>query len=274
MSASITNREIPRTGARFINACLAPFEHFHHEVTETVRFVWSRYFYLVGIEAERDELVLSLKNLRAENARLIEHRHENERLRTVLAYRESNRVGGVTAEVISRDPSNWIQTITINRGSKDGVTPGLAVVDGNAIVGQTTAVTETTAKVLLLSDNASSIASVLQKNRAPGLIEGTTEDYLLMRYVEKKYDVRVGDAVISSGLDGVFPKGTQIGSVVEVDNTGLDLFQHIRVTPTVDIDRLETVYVVLPHQVVEIKESAQVVPSDEVPPKDKEVAND
>jgi len=246
MHASISNPKIPQLGGKFVLSITSPVELAYRNSTESVKHVWERYLWLVNVSAEREELVKQLKQLEAQNSRLIEFRHENERLRTLLEFKESNQEVGVTAEVVGRDPSNWIRTITIGAGADAGVVAQLPVVDGHAIVGQTTVTSSSTSRVLLLTDSTSAIDAVVQRSRAPGIVEGSTEGALRMRYVLKEYDVQPGDRVLASGLDGVYPKGKLIGVVTRVDKTVSGLFQQVEVEPRVDFSRLETVMVLLP----------------------------
>lgn len=249
MSMSVANRQLPQVGSRMVADLLAPAEKGYHEIFESVRYIWSRYLYLVNIESERNDLVNRLKELEAHNSRLMEYESENKRLKSLLKFSERTGRNGVVAFVIGRDPSNWVKSITIDRGSLDGLRPGLAVVDGNAIVGQTISVGRTSSRVLLLTDNASAIDAIVQSSRAVGTAEGGGgRTDLRLRYVLKlkEFAVNPGDRVIASGLDGVYPKGGLIGVVNGVNPNSGGLFQDIQVEPSVDVFRLENVLVLIP----------------------------
>ncbi len=248
MSLSVANRALPRSGGRWLANISAPAEKGYHELAQLLQYFWQHYFYLIHIEEERDDLVARIKELESRNSRLTEYESENRRLKNLLRFSERSSLNGIVASVIARDSSNWISTITIDRGSDDGLREGLAVVDGNAIVGQTTAVGKKASKVLLLTDNTSAIDAIVQTSRAEGTIEGGANGAMLqLRYVLKlkEFAVSPGDRVIASGLDGVYPKGTLIGIVHTVDVTGGGLFQEIDVQPSVDIFRLENVLVLI-----------------------------
>ena len=159
----------------------------YHEVSESMKYMWSHYLWLIKVEAERNELVERVKQLEAQNSRLMEYENENKRLRGLLFFSEETGHKGIVASVVGRDSSNWIKTITIDRGSDDGIRPGLAVVDGNAVVGQTTSVTEDSAKVLLLTDNASAIDAIVQSSRASGIAEGGPEDGMLRLGIRRSW---------------------------------------------------------------------------------------
>ncbi|MCC6953479.1 MAG: rod shape-determining protein MreC, partial [Deltaproteobacteria bacterium] len=155
------------------------------------------------------------------------------------------KLTGVAARVIGRDPSNWAHTVTIDRGSHDGLRIGLPVVDGNAVVGQIVAVSRSSSQVLLLSDNSSAIDAIVQKSRAQGTVEGALGKKLYLRNVLREQEVLPGDRVIASGLDGVFPKGTLIGVVTRVDPAPNGVFQNVELEPSTDLVRLESVLVLI-----------------------------
>ena len=249
MSLSISNRALAHSGARFVDAALAPFEKGYFELSQSGKYIWNHYFYLLRVESERNELFTRVRELEAHNSRLLEYEGENKRLRKILNFSDLSGYNGVVASVIGRDPSNWVKSITIDRGTADGLRPGLAVVDGNAIVGQTTSVGENTSRVLLLTDNNSAIDALAQNSRAAGTAEGGLgRASLRLRYVlkVKEFQVDIGERIVASGMDGVFPKGALIGVASKVNPVTSGLFQSIEIEPSVDVYRLESVMVILP----------------------------
>lgn len=251
MSLSVSNRAVPQYGARMVDTIFSPVEKGYHEVYQSTRYIWNHYFWLLDVETERNELMNRVKELEAHNSRLMEYDSENKRLRRILDFTDRSGYSGAVATVIGRDPSNWVKTITIDRGSADGLRAGLAVVDGNAIVGQTTAVGERSSRVLLLTDNSSAIDALAQSSRAVGTAEGGLgRSSLRLRYVLKlkEFQVNIGDRIIASGLDGVYPKGALIGVASKVNPQAAGLFQEIEVEPSVDVYRLENVLVLIPER--------------------------
>jgi rod shape-determining protein MreC len=244
MSASIKHAELPRYGGEVLHRVLSPFQLMHSRSLESINHVWQRYIWLIHAQEERDEMALRLKHLEAQNSRLLEYQSENERLGSLLNFSQQTGLNGVAATVIGRDASNWIRTITVDRGTEHGVQVGQPVVDGEAIVGQTTVATNESAKVLLLTDQSSAIDSIVQRSRATGVIEGTGGSILKMRYVLKEASVQPGDRIIASGLGGVFLKGTLIGVVTSVVTPQGGLFHEVLVKPSMDQRRLENVLVV------------------------------
>lgn len=249
LNLSVANPGLGRAGTRFVDGLLVPLEKTYYEAFQSVRFFWSRYLWLIGVEEERNELQRRVKELEAHNSRLMEYDTENRRLRAMLRFSEKSGMRGVAAAVVGRDPSNWVSTLTIDRGSDDGLRPGLSVVDGNAVVGQLTSVTRSSGRVLLVTDSTSSIDSIVQSSRASGTVEGGQgAEGLKLRYVLKlkEFAVNVGDRVIASGLDGVFPKGALLGVVKSVDPSSAGLFQEIELRPSVDVHHIENVLVIIP----------------------------
>ncbi|MCC6933757.1 MAG: rod shape-determining protein MreC [Deltaproteobacteria bacterium] len=224
---------------------MAPLEKLRFEIFQTFSFYWRHYFHLVGIVESRDRLFAEKSSLEAECLRLHEFENENKRLRSLLNFPDEPEVRQVAATVIGRNSSNYTRSVTINRGSSDGLKPGNPVFDGNAIVGQVIACSDHAAIVLLLTDNTSAIDALVQEGRAPGVVEGTMGEHLIMRYVNNDYTVRMGDRVISSGLDGIYPKGRLIGSIVKVEEGKTGMFKQIEVDSSVDFARLENVLVLL-----------------------------
>ena len=248
MSLSVYNPALPRFGARLVDSVLFPLEQLYHSGFDSVRSVWTKYIWLLDVEHKRTALVERVKQLEAQNSRLMESERENDRLRSLLNFRKESGHHGVVATVVGRDPSNWVRAVTIDRGSLDGLRPGLAVVDGNAVVGQIVNVRPDSARVLLLTDTTSAIDVILQRSRAVGILEGRSHSATLrLRYVEKLVEssVSVGDRVIASGLDGVYPKGALVGVVHDVDDTASGMFYEIKVLPSVEVNQLENVLVLL-----------------------------
>ncbi len=218
-------------------------------VTRWVQFnrrTWQHYFYLVTAAQENVYLKKSL----AEAEKKINEQKElmlaNERLRKLLAFKQSDNREIVAAEVIGKDPSPWFKTIVINKGSVDGIKQGYPVVMAEGVVGQVIETSKRYAKVLLLIDQNSAVDAMIQRSRSRGVIKGGREEKCVFEYLLRKHEVVVGDIIITSGLDGVYPKGLSVGKVITVDRPHAGIFQHVVVSPFVDFEKLEEVVVMLP----------------------------
>jgi rod shape-determining protein MreC len=145
--------------------------------------------------------------------------------------------------VIGRDATGLARTLVIDRGEADGITKGAAALAPEGIVGQVFLASAHAARVLLIADHNSGVDALVQRTRARGIVQGTAEGGCGLKYVKRTEDVQVGDTVVTSGLDGVFPKGVPIGHVVAVDKQGQGLFQYAEVAPRVDFGQLEELLV-------------------------------
>jgi rod shape-determining protein MreC len=206
--------------------------------------IWSHYLYLVDTAEDNRNLVEENRTLRAVLALSDEIRLENDRLRLLLDFKETQDLVMLPAKVIAEDASSWFRTVTIDKGSEQGVTEGLPVVVAEGVVGRVVRSSPGFSRVLLVTDASSAVASLLQGNRARGICRGKGEQ-LVFDFVLRQEDVGVGDRVVTSGMGGVFPKGLVIGLVESVDRQEYGLFQLIEVTPAVDFSHLEEVLVLL-----------------------------
>ncbi len=200
---------------------------------------------LSSLEARNRDLQATVDNLMIENVRLREAEIESANLREQLHFKVSNPTYELlAAEVIGYDPSNLLYYIVIDRGSQDGIASGMPVVTARGLVGKIAAVYPHSARVMLLTDPASSVSALIQSSRATGIVQGQGRLGLFMRYVEQSEQVEVGDIVLSSGLGGNLPKRLVIGTVTRVTRDQVQMFQDVQVLSAVRFDRLEMVLVI------------------------------
>ena len=224
---------------------IAPFQEL---VTRTIRFtqdVWYQYFALVTIARQNRVLKTQLNLAYEKNNVWRETDMANERLRNLLDFQKNITELVVAAEVIGKDPSAWFKTVIIDKGSADGLVKGLPVVMPQGIAGQVIEVANHYSKVMLIIDRNSAVDALVQRTRARGVIKGESTDQCRLDYVLRKKDVQVGDIIVSSGLDGIYPKGLRIGIVAEVVDHDADIFHEVILAPFVDFEKLEEVLVVL-----------------------------
>jgi rod shape-determining protein MreC len=230
---------------REVQNLMTPFYRVVDRISGAVTFVWEDYLDLVNVRRENKELRESVKTL---NARLLET-HEavlaNERLKKLLDMKNTLQIPTITASVIGEDSAPWFKTILIDRGWDDGLREGMAVVTSEGVAGQLVKVAAHSSRVLLLTDNASAIASVVQRSRARGVTKGKGGGRCSLDFALHDEDVKVGDMIVTSGIGGVFPKGMPVGEVTMVKKGDLGIFQTIEVRPAVNITRLEEVLVLL-----------------------------
>jgi rod shape-determining protein MreC len=147
----------------------------------------------------------------------------------------------VVGEVIGWDASVWFHSVTVNRGLRDGIEPNAPVIGPGGLIGRVIAVGTSASQVQLLSDRLSAVAVLLARSRARGIASGAG-DLLQLKYVSNLEDVEAGDLVVTSGIDGIYPKGLAVGRVLSVVN-GSGLFKEATLSPGADLERLEEVLI-------------------------------
>jgi rod shape-determining protein MreC len=225
-------------------AVMRPFQSGIQMTISGIRQVFLNYAALRGLTAENAKLKGRIQELEAERNRHLEDESTNRRLRELMEFRLYLPSGAVTASVISNSASTWFNIQILDKGKKDGVEKGMGVVSPLGVVGQVVSVTSRSAKVLLITDSHSGVDAVVQRNRARGIVAGSLESGPIMKYVKRSDDLKEGDRLVTSGLDGVFPKGLLIGAVSKVNKKSFGLFQYVEVTLAVDPARIEEVLVV------------------------------
>ena len=238
-----------RKGVELFDALLMeisfPFQKAATLVIKTVQGTFQHYVFLVNLERENRMLKEKIAQLQEENHRMNEIKLANERLRQLLQFREKNSPSMIGAEVIGRDPSFWFKSVMIDKGERDGVKKGMAVISPTGVIGQVLKIAPHYATVLLITDYNSAVDCVVERSRAKAIVEGKGENRCQLKYLLRAEEVAVGDVVITSGLGGNFPKGLMVGEVKKVDKKGHGVFQYAELVPSVDMTRLEEVFVVM-----------------------------
>lgn len=209
-----------------------------------VRGIWTGYIGLRQAHVENEALK---EELRALQVRLQEERalaQRTEGLRQLLELRDRAGLETEAAEVIAAAADLDFRTITIDKGSDEGLQADMAVISAAGVVGRVILASGRAAKVQLLIDRNAAVGATIERSRAQGIAMGVGAGELHMQYVPGTADVSVGDLVVTSGIDGIYPKGFVIGTVESVDG-GRGTYHEIVVRPAVDFTRLEEVLVVL-----------------------------
>lgn len=237
-----------RKGIDFFDAVLmefcAPFQKVSTFVIKAIHGVFQEYLFLVHLQRENVMLKQRMAELQKENHQMKEMALANERLYKLLQFREKISPSVTAAEVIGQDPSSWFKSVTINKGEKDGVRTGMAVISSEGVVGQILKTAPHYSTVLLITDYNSAIDSIIQRTRAKAIVEGKGENRCQLKYLLRTEEVIVGDGVVTSGLSGNFPKGLMVGEVRKVDKKGHGVFQYAELVPSVDLTKLEEVLVI------------------------------
>ena len=223
---------------------VGPFQKGTVKSSRSLKSVWDNYLYLVDLKEENRLLRDIIEELRQERLQLLEERAENNRLRPLLGFKEKIQRPLLPAEVIGKDLSGWFQTFVIDRGRRDGIEEGMAVVSIQGIVGQVMEVSKSFARVLLITDPNSSVATLTQQTRARGIVEGNGQDRCRLKYLHQSELIQQGELLLSSGLDGVYPKGLAVGIISWAETKEGEIFQEVEVLPSVDFKKLEEVMVI------------------------------
>lgn len=205
--------------------------------------LFNTYILIVGKEEENRKLLHQIKKLEQDKNKYTETELENERLRNILKLTSERPDEITTAEVFARDPANWFSLLWINKGAVDGIAKDMVAVTPLGPVGKVHRVLDTEASIILLTDVNSSVAVRIQSTRVVGILEGRGDGTCSLIYVYKSAEVKAGEKVVTSGLDGIFPEGLIVGYVSEVRKEGGEMFQLIRVFPAQDLNAIEEVVI-------------------------------
>src|SRR3989338_1488976 len=202
------------------------------------------YVWLVHVNKENKKLVSENNKLVEIVNNMREIEQENQRLRHLLAFKEKYLPSGVSAEVIARDTTSEYQTLRINKGHDVGLKRRMPVITPAGIVGQVINVWEHFSDVLLIMDRNSSVDATIQRSRARGILKVGMSAICEFQYVARTDDVVVGDVLVTSGIEGIFPKGLLVGTVSQIRKKKYGVSQYIEIEPTVNLNKVEEVLVV------------------------------
>jgi rod shape-determining protein MreC len=222
----------------------APVVTVFSSTVDGIRKIWHEYIWLAGVRAENEQLQRTVGKLSLLNRAYEQSRLENERLRRLILLSDHLNFQMVGARVVARTPNFLSNILYIDRGSIDGIKVDAPVLSGDGIIGRVILVTRHQSQVQLVTNPDASIGGMLERSRTPGVLTGTGDQLLDLNYISNTEQVTAGDNVLSSGLDGIFPKGIAIGRVVDV-RKGQNVFWTIKVKPLMDMIHLEEVSVLL-----------------------------
>ena len=229
--------------SRVILELTVPVERMVTLPVTFVRRVWNGYLSLVGVNEENQGLRSRIAELEDENLQYREAIVASERFQRLRHLRERKDMALVPATVIAQDLSPWFRSVIINRGASAGIATGMPVLADAGVVGVVAGTTPNAARVLLLVDPQSRIDVYVQRTRARGTVRGTAGEICAFEYVVRDEDLQVGDLLLTSGLDRVFPKGLPIGRITALERRPYGLFLEAEIEPAVDLHRLEEVFV-------------------------------
>jgi rod shape-determining protein MreC len=242
--------ELVRASATVGTQVLVPVQRALSETGVTT----NRFFQAIGdidrIRGENTGLRAANDRLTLENARLAEAAIAAQQGAKLEATQRALTYRTITAPVIARDPSGVLKTIVIGAGTDQGVRVDQIVLSEQGVVGRVSEAGSNYAKVLLITDSASSVSALVQTSRASGIVRGQYGDTLVMEWILQSDPVKAGDIIVTAGLGlgnelrSLYPKGLVIGTVVDVTKAEVSAYQRAVVAPAVDLRKLENVLVI------------------------------
>ncbi|HEY1801846.1 MAG TPA: rod shape-determining protein MreC [Terriglobales bacterium] len=205
--------------------------------------LWHNYIYLRGVRKENRDLKQEIQQLRLNEVRISEDAQQAHRLQVLLGFKEQYLSKTVAAQVIGSGGSDRSRVVFIDKGDDAKLLPEMPVITADGIVGKVVRVFAHSAQVLLVNDENSGAGAILEKSRLQGILKGTPVGGLILDKVMSDEQIQPGDRVLTSGGDGIFPKGMPVGTVTQVSK-GKDSFLNIRIKPAADLSKLEEVLVI------------------------------
>lgn len=227
--------------ADFVSVVITPFQLVVAKTHRATVAVWQTYRDWKYAREEAITLRGDNERLRVQALEVAEVREENRRLRRALELRERLPLSTLVGEVIGREGTGWVRSLTINRGLGDGLGTQTPVIVPEGLVGRVVRVRPGVAIVQLLNDPTSAVGAVVQRSRTVGIVEGEPGGAIRFKFMARDSGVQRGDVIVTSGQGSVFPKGLPVGQVASVEDKGSALFHYAVLTPVADFARLEEV---------------------------------
>jgi rod shape-determining protein MreC len=207
--------------------------------------MWANYIDLRGVRHENEDLKKQLTDLRLTNANMQQEAEQGRRLQSLLDFKQQYINKTVAAQVIGTSGTELSRVIYIDRGLRDGVEPGMAVITPDGIVGKIARADRSVSQVLLISDPQSGAGVLLERLHLNGILKGSNGRYPEVQNVMSDEKIQVGDRIITTGGDRVFPRGLPVGTVESFSpDRERDPFLNIKVKPSADLGKLEEVLVI------------------------------
>jgi len=222
-----------------------PFQKAADLAIDSCNSIIDNYVNLIHVNRENRALKNRIANLERQLIAREESRHQNLQLRKLLNFREEHRLPAhfTIANVVGRDTSGFSRLIFIDHGSRDLIKVHDPVLTPGGIVGQVILTSPFSAKIMLITDSHSSCDVLVQRTRERGILQGDNQELCRLSYLMRSADIQIGDTIITSGMDGVYPKGIPVGTVVSVDRGNESLCQDIAVRPFANLRGLEEIIV-------------------------------
>jgi rod shape-determining protein MreC len=220
----------------------APFFNVSAGISRGTRYFWHNYISLRSARQENEQLKAAVQQLSLRENSLIQAHDENARLRRLLELEPNLPVKGIAAQVVGRAPSYLSNLLYVDRGSSNGIRVDSPVLSGDGVIGRVILTAPYNSQVQLITNPDASIGAMVERTRSPGVLKGSGNSALSLNYISNAEQIEVGDRVITSGLDGIYPKGLPIGRVID-SYKGKSVFRVVQVAPQADLLRIEEVLI-------------------------------
>lgn len=236
---------IGRVGYKLASQLAYPFHYASNSISTYIKESFDSYIFLIDVKSKNQSLEKTVLEVKQENILLKERIIEAKKFKELLHFKNQQKLNGVAAQVIARDPSQWVRAITINLGESGGLKVGMPVVSDFAVVGQIIAVGKYTSKVMLIIDLQSGVDVIIQSSRVPAIVKGVGQNKPELSFVERSQPIKRGDSIVTSGLDGIFPKGLLVGYINEIiPSPPGSLFHKVYISAAAKLNKLEYVFVI------------------------------
>jgi rod shape-determining protein MreC len=224
---------------------VTPFERFFHGFGYNIRHGWSNYIDLRNTRQQNHDLQEQIARLRLEEAALAEDAIQGHRLQALLEFQQHYVASTVAAQVIGTSGNDLSKVLYIDKGSKDGLKPDQAVITPDGIIGKLRDVFPHTAQVLLINDQTSGAGVLLASTRLRAILRGSPTGQIIINNLTPDSRVKVGEQVLSSGGDQVYPRGLPVGTIESIKpDPDHQPYTLIQLRPAANLNQLEEVLVI------------------------------
>lgn len=229
----------------FMIGMFAPLQKGINSLKDRMSYIAKSYRFNVIASKENIVMRQKVEELKNELFTLQEVAQENRRLKKLLHFGQKMSSKKVLARVVAWDAAGDSKVLRIDRGANDGITLQATVLTNEGLVGYVYRLTDNFADVLTILDSNNRIDGIISRIRSHGIVEGYTSGKCVMKHVTRTEPIILHDAVFTSGLGNVYPKGVRIGSVTRIEREGYGITQYIEITPYVDFGKIEEVFVLV-----------------------------
>ncbi len=209
--------------------------------TKLVTYVFDTYVNLINTKQENRELRKRLDALEMDNQKIPVLDKENKRLKSILHLMEQSPNTMMAARVVGEDIKNWFKCIIVDKGRDAGVREKMPVITPRGLVGQAVEVNKWHSKVMIINDTNSSVDVYVEGKDTRGILEGTGQTTLKLKYILKNDELAIGDKLLTSGKDNIYPRGIPAGIVITINRNKSGIFADIDVMPFNNFKRLDEV---------------------------------